>query len=108
MQLFFGGFVWNRCAFELFMNLDVFANFFFGLFVLFANTLGFCSVGQGNDAKGYHYRPTDSNNGVHFLSLISAVIRACMARAQNGCGKFQPTNAPTAIQNMMSNMVESP
>ena len=33
------------------------------------------------------------------------VILACMARAQNGCGKFQPTNAPTAIQNMMSNMV---
>jgi hypothetical protein len=28
-----------------------------------------------------------------------------MARAQNGCGKFQPTNAPTAIQNMISIMV---
>ncbi len=28
-----------------------------------------------------------------------------MARAQKGCGKFQPTNAPTAIQNMMSNMM---
>jgi len=28
-----------------------------------------------------------------------------MAFAQNGCGKFHPTNAPTAIQNMMSNMM---
>jgi len=28
-----------------------------------------------------------------------------MARAQTGCGKFQPTNAPTAIQNSVSNMV---
>ena len=25
--------------------------------------------------------------------------------AQNGCGKFQPTNAPTAIQNSVSNMM---
>ena len=28
-----------------------------------------------------------------------------MARAQKGCGKFQPTNAPTAIQNMVSNIL---
>ena len=28
-----------------------------------------------------------------------------MARAQNGCGKFHPTNAPTAIQNMVSNIL---
>ena len=28
-----------------------------------------------------------------------------MALAQNGCGKFQPTNAPTAIQNSVSNMM---
>jgi len=30
---------------------------------------------------------------------------ACMARAQNGCGKFQPINAPTAIHNMVSNIL---
>ena len=28
-----------------------------------------------------------------------------MALAQNGCGKFQPTNAPSAIHNIVSNMV---
>jgi hypothetical protein len=28
-----------------------------------------------------------------------------MARAQKGCGKFQPTNAPTAIQNTVSKIV---
>ena len=28
-----------------------------------------------------------------------------IARAQNGCGKFHPTNAPTAIQNSVSNML---
>jgi hypothetical protein len=28
-----------------------------------------------------------------------------MALAKSGCGKFRPTNAPTAIQNMVSNMV---
>ena len=28
-----------------------------------------------------------------------------MARAQNGCGKFQPINAPIAIQNIISNML---
>jgi hypothetical protein len=31
-----------------------------------------------------------------------------MALAQNGCGKFQPTNAPTAVQNIMSNIFLSP
>lgn len=107
-DLLFGWFFWNRCAFQLFMNLDVFANFFFGLFVLFANTLGFSSVCQVNDAKGYDHCPADSDDGVHFLSFIMVVILACMARAQNGCGKFQPTNAPTAIQNMMSNIFLSP
>jgi hypothetical protein len=28
-----------------------------------------------------------------------------MARAHDGCGKFQPTNAPTAIHNMISNIL---
>ena len=28
-----------------------------------------------------------------------------MALAQKGCGKFHPTNAPTAIQNNVSNMM---
>ena len=90
------------------MNLDVLADFFFGLFILFAHTFGFGGCGQCNNAKGYDHCPANFNNCVHFLSFINAVIFACMARAQNGCGKFQPTNAPTAIQNMMSNMVESP
>ena len=29
---------------------------------------------------------------------------ACAATAQNGCGKFQPTTAPTATQNRISNI----
>ncbi len=91
------------------MYLDVFANFLLGLFVGFAHTLGFASgLGQVDDTKGYDHCPTDSYNGVHFLSLIKAVIRACMARAHAGCGKFQPTNAPTAIHNMISNIFLSP
>ncbi len=28
-----------------------------------------------------------------------------MARAHDGCGKFHPTNAPTAIHNMISNIL---
>lgn len=31
-----------------------------------------------------------------------------MALAKSGCGKFQPTNAPTAIHNMISNIFLSP
>ena len=87
------------------MDLDVFANFFLGLFVGFAHTLGFASgLGQGDDAKGYDHCPANFDDGVHFLSLIKAVIRACITRAHEGCGKFQPTNAPTAIHNMISNI----
>jgi len=104
MQLFFHGFFWHRCAFQLFMDLDVLANFLLGLFVGFAHTLGFASgLGQGDDAKGYDHCPADSYNVVHFFT--NPKILACMALAKSGCGKFQPTNAPTAIQNMVSNMV---
>lgn len=34
---------WYRSAFQLLVYLDVFANFFLGLFVDFANTFGFAS-----------------------------------------------------------------
>lgn len=34
-----------------------------------------------------------------------ALIFSCIALAQNGCGKFQPMNAPTAIQINVSNMM---
>jgi hypothetical protein len=88
------------------MYFDIFADFFLGLFIRFANTFGFTSgIGNGDQAHSNDRSPADFNYCVHFLSLISAVIRACMARAQNGCGKFQPTNAPIAIQNIMSNMM---
>ena len=104
MQLFFHGFFWHRCAFQFLVYFDVFAHFFLGLFVCFANTFGFASgLGQGDDAKGYDHCPADSYNVVHFFT--NPKILACMALAKSGCGKFQPTNAPTAIQNMVSNMV---
>ena len=104
LDLLFGGFFRHRRAFQLFMDLDVFANFLLGLFVGFANTLGFASgLGQGDDAKGQDHCPADFDNGVHFFT--NPKILACMALAKSGCGKFQPTNAPTAIQNMVSNMV---
>ena len=47
LDLFFGGFFWNRSALQLLMNLDVLAHFFFGLFIRFANTFGLAS-GVGN------------------------------------------------------------
>jgi hypothetical protein len=88
------------------MHFDVLADFFFGLFISFANTFGFTSsIGNCDQAHSNDSGPTDFDYCVHFLSFIKAVIRACMAQAHDGCGKFQPTNAPTAIQNMMSNMV---
>ena len=103
-HLLFNGFFRHRRAFQLFMDLDVLANFFLGLFILFAHTLGFASgLGQGDDAKGYDHCPADFDDGVHFFT--NPKILACMALAKSGCGKFQPTNAPTAIQNMVSNMV---
>ena len=40
---------------------------------------------------------------VHFFNTPK--ILALIALAQNGSGKCHPTNAPTAIQNMMSNMM---
>ena len=105
-QLLLGGFIWYRCAFQLLVYFDVLADFFLGLFISFAHTFGFTSgIGNSDQAHSDNCGPTDFNYCIHFLSLISAVILACMARAQNGCGKFQPTNAPTAIQNMMSNML---
>ena len=86
------------------MDLDVFAYFFLGLFVDFAHTLGFAGgLGQGDDANGYDHGPADFDDGVHFFT--NPKILACMALAKSGCGKFQPTTAPTAIQNMVSNMV---
>jgi hypothetical protein len=106
MQLFFGGFFWHRSAFQFLVYFDVLAHFFFGFFVDLAHPFGFTSGrGQVADAKSYDHCPTYSDDCVHFLSLIKAVIRTCMARAHDGCGKFHPTNAPAAIQNMMSNMV---
>jgi hypothetical protein len=100
---------WYWSAFEFLVYFDVFANFFFGLFILFANTLGFPSGrGQSDNTKGYDYCPTHFDNCVHFRSFINEVNFSCMALAQNGCGKFQPTNAPTAVQNIMSNIFLSP
>lgn len=87
------------------MYFDVFANFFFGLFIFFTHTLGFCGRSQGYDSKRYYNCPTNFDNGVHFRSFINEVIFSWMALAQNGCGKFQPMNAPTAIHNMVSNIV---
>ena len=86
------------------MYLDVFTNFFLGLFVGFAHTLGFSSgIGHSDQAHGNDCDPTDSDYCVHFFSIPK--ILALIARAQTGSGKCQPTNAPTAIQNIVSNMV---
>lgn len=88
-------FVFHRLAL---LVQDVFADFF---------GLGF-SMGwhaESDSGHGYDCGPTDFDDCVHFLSLMSLVIRSCMARAQNGWGKFQPTKAPTAIQNKTSSMV---
>jgi hypothetical protein len=85
------------------MHLDVLANFFFGLFVLFTNTFGFGCCGQCYDAKGYDHYPTHSDYCGHFFNTPK--ILALIARAQLGSGKCHPTNAPTAIQNIMSNMM---
>ena len=41
----------------------------------------------------------------YFPLEITDWILACMALAQTGCGKFHPTNAPTATQNNVSNIV---
>ena len=87
------------------MYFDVFADFFFGFFIFFAHTLGFSGVGQGYKAKSYNCCPTDSDYSVHLRSFINEVIFSWMALAQNGCGKFQPTNAPTAIHNIVSNIL---
>jgi hypothetical protein len=104
MQLLLGRWYW--CAFEFFVYFDVFTNFFFGLFIRFANTFGFTSgMGHSDQAHSNDCGPTNFDNCVHFLSFIKAIILACIALAQNGCGKFQPTNAPTAIHNMISNIL---
>ena len=86
------------------MDLDVFTDFFLGLFIRFANTFGFTSgIGNSDETDGNDCGQTNSDYCVHFFSAPK--ILALIARAQTGSGKCQPTNAPTAIQNMMSNMV---
>ena len=74
-HLLFGGFFRHRCTFKLFMDLDVFAHFFLGLFVGFAHTLGFASgLGQGDDAKGYDHCPADFDNCVHYFLLRDNMV----------------------------------
>ena len=59
---------WYRSAFQLLVHLDVFANFFFGFFVLFANTFGFTGgIGHGDQAHSYNCGPTYFHYGVHFF-----------------------------------------
>ena len=75
LDLLFGGFFRHRRAFQLFMDLDVLANFLLGLFVLFAHTLGFASgLGQGDDAKGYDHCPADFDNCVHYFLLRDNMV----------------------------------
>ena len=51
------------------MHLDVLADFFFGLFVLFANTFGFASgIGHSDQAHGNDCDPTDSYYCGHFFN----------------------------------------
>ena len=74
-HLLFGGFFRHRCTFKLFMDLDVFAHFFLGLFVGFAHTLGFASgLGQGDDTKGYDHCPADFDNCVHYFLLRDNMV----------------------------------
>jgi hypothetical protein len=47
------------------------------------------------------------NNIAFDRSINFCKYLACMFFAKSGCGKFQPTNAPTAIQNNVSNMMFS-
>ncbi len=51
---------WYRSAFQFLVHLDVFADFFFGLFIRFANTFCFTSgIGHSDQAHRNNCGPTD-------------------------------------------------